>query len=240
MRQFTISMAPTRRREAGRETPYRCPVGDGQPQDEHSGHRREVRPDQDRRSDGETGQQRPIRHEQEQRERPRRRGRHVAHRVHDLIEEHRTRGDQRRREQPDAGRVEQPAAQQVGQPDSQRAAERHDQKRAAVTGDDLEQRHQQRKSRRIHRRNRPGIPGDGPKAERCPRLGRAWPRRVAHDVLVNLQRPRAPEAGLRHVAVLIGAAGNRRPEGDRQVQDGQRQERCGRRRRRRAPHQGLR
>ena len=39
---------------------------------------------------------------QDERERPRRRGRHVAHRVHDLIEEHRARGDQRRREQREA------------------------------------------------------------------------------------------------------------------------------------------
>ena len=167
------------RGNAGGKTEQRSPVRERQPGDEHAGKRRQVRPDHDRGADGKAGQPWPVRHDEKQRERPRCCDRHVAHGVHDLIEKHGTDGDKRRRDESGLRRVEQSSPEQIRQPDRQRAADRHDQKRAAITGDGLKQCHQQRESGRVDGRNRAGIARDRPKTQRGPCLRRAWPRRVA-------------------------------------------------------------
>ena len=128
--------APHRRREAGRETAHRSPgwrAASHTTNTPASGAR--FGRMQIAASIGEAGQRGADGHDEHQRERPGRGHRHVAHRVHQLIQEHRARRDKRapHSAMPGASNSRRPST--IRQPDRQRAAQRHDEKRAAVTGD---------------------------------------------------------------------------------------------------------
>ncbi len=188
------------------------PVSQQEPAGDDEGEQDQVRTNRQRDGSSQSARHRQAGRRQRQRQRPRRGDRHVAHRVHQLIQEHRTARDQDGAGERDTRRSEHPTAQRVRAPDGEPAAQRHDQERATETERNLEQRHQKRQAWRIDRNDGSANPRRRTVPERRPGVNRQWPRRRAyHVLLVRRQLTAKQQRRLADVAVGIRSAGDQGP-----------------------------
>ena len=141
-----------------------------------------------------------------EREEPARRHRHVAHRLDQLVEEHRARRDEQRGCRSAAG-VGVPAPEEKRQPHGRCAEHRHHPVHRVRPPDAGRRRHRERQSWRVRRHDDARLEA-GPVSERREAPLGERPGNDGRQRLGQHRQALQPQKGLAHVAVRVGAAGH--------------------------------